>query len=164
MHSHTLRRLKNSKLTAISPCTTAAISRSISRNRKTVEMWRIILAGQYPSLSPQEKVTRFELNGSNSTIRTGMDPGQIQRVISRPSLPDTTDRAGSIVSSMRFGVRSEDLSDRRIKRIARTPAGEEAVTRFQRELVRASSLAKLTPKARRGLLAALTDIQWRPLG
>lgn len=40
-------------------------------------------------------------------------------------------------------VRSADKSDRRVKRIARTFAGNEAVTRFHQELIRASSLAKL---------------------
>jgi DNA-binding MarR family transcriptional regulator len=55
--------------------------------------------------------------------------------------------------------RSNDPSDRRVKRIARTPDGEAAVRRFQRELVRASSLAKLTPKARQGLLTALEEVR-----
>jgi DNA-binding MarR family transcriptional regulator len=60
-------------------------------------------------------------------------------------------------------VRSVDRADRRIKRIARTPAGETAVGRFQRELVRASSLAQLSPKARRALLEALSEVQ-KPKG
>jgi DNA-binding MarR family transcriptional regulator len=59
-------------------------------------------------------------------------------------------------------VRSVDQADRRVKRIARTPAGDVAVSRFQKELVRASSLAKLTPRARRGLLAALAEVQRGP--
>jgi DNA-binding MarR family transcriptional regulator len=56
-------------------------------------------------------------------------------------------------------VRSVDRADRRIKRIARTSAGETAVGRFQRELVRASSLAQLSPRARRALLEALSEVQ-----
>jgi DNA-binding MarR family transcriptional regulator len=59
-------------------------------------------------------------------------------------------------------VRSVDAADRRVKRIARTKAGDAAVTRFQKELVRASSLAKLTPKARRGLFAALAEVRRAP--
>jgi DNA-binding MarR family transcriptional regulator len=59
-------------------------------------------------------------------------------------------------------VRSTDAADRRVKRIARTKAGDAAVARFQKELVRASSLAKLTPKARRGLLAALAEVRRAP--
>jgi DNA-binding MarR family transcriptional regulator len=59
-------------------------------------------------------------------------------------------------------VRHVDPDDRRVKRIARTPAGDAAVRRFQKELVRASSLAKLTPKARRGLLAMLSEVQRKP--
>jgi DNA-binding MarR family transcriptional regulator len=59
-------------------------------------------------------------------------------------------------------VRSVDAADRRVKRIARTPTGDAAVSRFQKELVRGSSLAKLTPKARRGLLAALAEVRRAP--
>jgi DNA-binding MarR family transcriptional regulator len=59
-------------------------------------------------------------------------------------------------------VRGADPMDRRVKRIRRTPSGDEAVSRFQKELVRASSLAKLTPKARRGLLAALAEVRRDP--
>lgn len=42
-------------------------------------------------------------------------------------------------------VRCVNQEDRRVKRIRRTPSGDDAVSRFQKELVRASSLAKLTP-------------------
>jgi DNA-binding MarR family transcriptional regulator len=59
-------------------------------------------------------------------------------------------------------VRSVDRADRRVKRIARTPEGDAAVSRFQEELVRASSLAQLTPRAKRGLLAALDEVRRRP--
>jgi DNA-binding MarR family transcriptional regulator len=58
-------------------------------------------------------------------------------------------------------VRRADEADRRVKRIERTPSGDEAVSQFQRELVRASSLAKLSPKARRGLLVALAEVRRR---
>jgi DNA-binding MarR family transcriptional regulator len=61
-------------------------------------------------------------------------------------------------------VRLVDKADRRVKRIARTPAGDQAVTRFHQELVHSSSLAKLTPKAKRGLLAALAEVQRRDAG
>jgi DNA-binding MarR family transcriptional regulator len=60
-------------------------------------------------------------------------------------------------------VRSVDRVDRRIKRIVRTSAGETAVGKFQRELVRASSLAQLSPKGRRALLEALSEAQ-KPKG
>jgi DNA-binding MarR family transcriptional regulator len=56
-------------------------------------------------------------------------------------------------------VRSVDKADRRVKRIARTLAGDAAVGKFQRELVRASSLAQLSARARQGLLAALAEVQ-----
>lgn len=59
-------------------------------------------------------------------------------------------------------VRASDPADRRVKRIVQTPAGQRAVDRFQRELVRASSLAELSAAARQKLLAALTDVQRRP--
>jgi DNA-binding MarR family transcriptional regulator len=54
-------------------------------------------------------------------------------------------------------VRSTDATDRRVKRITLTAGGTTAVERFQRDLIKASSLARLSPKARRGLLAALTE-------
>ena len=56
-------------------------------------------------------------------------------------------------------VRSVDKADRRVKRIARTPAGDAAVGKFQRELVRGSSLAQLSARARQGLLDALKEVQ-----
>jgi DNA-binding MarR family transcriptional regulator len=56
-------------------------------------------------------------------------------------------------------VRSADEGDRRVKRIRWTPQGKVAVERFQRDLIKTSSLAKLSPKARRGLLAALSEAQ-----
>jgi DNA-binding MarR family transcriptional regulator len=58
-------------------------------------------------------------------------------------------------------VRSVDRADRRVKRIARTPEGDAAVSHFQKELVRASSLAQLTPRAKQGLLAALDEVRRR---
>ena len=56
-------------------------------------------------------------------------------------------------------VRTADPGDRRVKLIERTRAGDSAVKRFQKELVKTSSLAKLTPAARRGLLAALAEVR-----
>ncbi|MGH8429890.1 MAG: MarR family winged helix-turn-helix transcriptional regulator [Solimonas sp.] len=58
--------------------------------------------------------------------------------------------------------RGADAVDRRIKRIGQTAAGKRAMDRFQRELVRASSLADLTPTAKRKLLTALAEIRRRP--
>jgi hypothetical protein len=46
-----------------------------------------------------------------------------------------------------------------VKRIARTGAGDLAIAKFQRELLRVSSLAQLSPKARQGLLDALAEVQ-----
>jgi DNA-binding MarR family transcriptional regulator len=54
-------------------------------------------------------------------------------------------------------VRAADSGDRRVKRIMLTAMGKAAVERFQRDLIKASSLAKLSAKARRGLLAALSE-------
>ena len=61
-------------------------------------------------------------------------------------------------------VRTSDEKDRRVKLIRRTPDGDAAVACFQKELVRASSLAKLSPKARQGLLAALAEVRRDPAG
>jgi DNA-binding MarR family transcriptional regulator len=59
-------------------------------------------------------------------------------------------------------ARKSDPADRRVKRIVRTAAGDSAVTRFQKEIVRASSLAKLSTKARGGLFAALAELRREP--
>ena len=59
-------------------------------------------------------------------------------------------------------ARKSDPADRRVKRIVRTAAGDNAVTRFQKEIVRASSLAKLSAKARGGLFAALAELRREP--
>jgi DNA-binding MarR family transcriptional regulator len=83
--------------------------------------------------------------------RMGCDASNITGIVDRLEAKDLV-------------VRSVDKADRRVKRIARTPAGDQAVTRFHQELVRASSLAKLTPKAKRGLLAALAEVQRRHVG
>jgi len=80
--------------------------------------------------------------------RMGCDASNITGIVDRLEAKDLV-------------VRSVDKVDRRVKRIARTPAGDEAVRRFHQELVHASSLAKLTPKAKRGLLAALAEVQRR---
>ena len=56
-------------------------------------------------------------------------------------------------------VRSADPADRRVKRIVRTSKGDLAVGKFQRELVRASSLAQLSPRAQQGLLDALKEVR-----
>lgn len=85
---------------------------------------------------------------SHFAERMGCDASNITGIVDRLEAKDLV-------------VRSVDKSDRRVKRIARTAAGNEAVSRFHQELVRASSLAKLTPKAKRGLLSALAEVQRR---
>jgi DNA-binding MarR family transcriptional regulator len=59
-------------------------------------------------------------------------------------------------------ARAADPADRRVKRIERTAKGTAAVKRFEKELVRASSLAKLSATARRGLLTALAETRAAP--
>lgn len=54
-------------------------------------------------------------------------------------------------------VRKTGEKDRRVKLIARTRAGNAAVEKFQRDLMKTSSLARLSDKARRGLLDALSE-------
>lgn len=78
--------------------------------------------------------------------RMGCDASNITGIVDR-------------LEAKRLVVRSADAADRRVKRIARTPAGEVVVKNLQRELMGASSLAKLTPKARQGLLVALAEVQ-----
>lgn len=59
-------------------------------------------------------------------------------------------------------ARAVPAADRRVKQIAPTQAGSAALARFQRELVRTSSLADLSPAARRGLVAALAKVRREP--
>jgi DNA-binding MarR family transcriptional regulator len=80
--------------------------------------------------------------------RMGCDPSNVTGIIDR-------------LESKGLVVRAADPDDRRVKRIARTAAGDTAVARFHKELVRASPLAKMSASARRGLLEALTEIQGR---
>jgi len=56
-------------------------------------------------------------------------------------------------------VRAADPADRRVKRIKHTASGKAAVQRFQRELVRVSSLAELAPTAKTALLGALAQVR-----
>lgn len=63
------------------------------------------------------------------------------------------------LEAKRLVERKADKADRRVKTIVRTAAGNAAVKRFQREIVKASSLSRLSPKARRGLLAALAEVR-----
>ena len=80
--------------------------------------------------------------------RMGCDPSNVTGIIDR-------------LESKGLVVRAADPDDRRVKRIARTAAGDAAVARFHKELVRASPLARLSAGARRGLLEALAEIQGR---
>jgi DNA-binding MarR family transcriptional regulator len=80
--------------------------------------------------------------------RMGCDPSNVTGIIDR-------------LESKGLVVRAADPNDRRVKRIARTAAGDTAVARFHKELVRASPLARLSAGARRGLLEALAEIQGR---
>lgn len=113
----------------------------------------------------EEAAASVGLTAPQATILTLLSEPTAMRQFAERMGCDASNITGIVdrLEAKQLVVRSEDLSDRRIKRIARTSAGEDAVTRFQRELIRASSLAKLTPKARRGLLAALADIQRRPV-
>ena len=50
-------------------------------------------------------------------------------------------------------------SDRRVKSITQTALGKDAVEKFQRQIVRTSSLASLSPVARQNLIAALKRVR-----
>jgi DNA-binding MarR family transcriptional regulator len=56
-------------------------------------------------------------------------------------------------------VRTTDPRDRRLKLIAWTAAGKTAIERFQRDLIKTSSLARLSPKGRKALLEILTEVR-----
>ncbi len=76
--------------------------------------------------------------------RMGCDPSNITGMV------DRLEEKGLV-------ERTADPSDRRVKRVAATPAGRSASAGFQDELVRVSSLARLDADARRTLLAVLSD-------
>lgn len=77
--------------------------------------------------------------------RRHCDPSNITRVVDR-------------LESRGLVARSPDPADRRIRRVALTDAGRSALTRFQAELQRVSSLADLAPEQRLRLIAALPDL------
>jgi len=56
-------------------------------------------------------------------------------------------------------VRTADPKDRRVKRLARTNEGDRAATLFQKELVRGSTLATLSPRAKRSILLVLGELE-----
>ena len=56
-------------------------------------------------------------------------------------------------------VRTADPDDRRVKRLARTGQGDRAAALFQKELVHGSSLASLSPKAKRAILLVLAELE-----
>jgi len=74
----------------------------------------------------------------------------LRSLVTKHAWSDDAVHSGSLACS---------TGDRRVKLIERTRAGDSAAKRFQKELVKTSSLAKLTPAARRGLLAALTEVR-----
>ena len=113
----------------------------------------------------EEAAASVGLTAPQATILTLLSEPTAMRQFAERMGCDASNITGIVdrLEAKHLVVRSEDHADRRVKRIARTSAGEKAVSRFQRELIRASSLAKLTPQARRRLLAALTDIPRRPV-
>lgn len=78
--------------------------------------------------------------------RMGCDPSNITGIVDR-------------LEDKGLVERLVDPSDRRVKQIAPTQAGRDAVARFQDELVHVSSLAKLDPDARQDLLTVLREAQ-----
>ncbi|MGH8933457.1 MAG: MarR family winged helix-turn-helix transcriptional regulator [Egibacteraceae bacterium] len=85
----------------------------------------------------------------NLATRMGCDPSNITGIVDRLEDKGLVERLA-------------DPSDRRVKQIAPTQAGRDTVARFQDQLVHLSSLAKLNPDARQGLLAILRQTQNQP--
>ena len=56
-------------------------------------------------------------------------------------------------------ARTADPDDRRVKRLARTSEGDRAAALFQKELVNGSTLATLSPKAKRSILLVLAELE-----
>ena len=55
--------------------------------------------------------------------------------------------------------RRADPADRRVKRLARTNEGDRAASLFQKELTQGSSLATLSPRAKRSILLVLAELE-----
>lgn len=55
--------------------------------------------------------------------------------------------------------RQADPADRRVKRLARTSEGDRAASLFQKELSSGSSLATLSPRAKRSILLVLEELE-----
>lgn len=109
----------------------------------------------------EEAAASVGLTASQATILTLLSEPHSMRTFADQMGCDASNITGIVdrLEAKRLVVRAADTTDRRVKRIARTPAGEAAVKQFQRKLMSASSLAKLTPKARQGLLIALAEVQ-----
>ena len=56
-------------------------------------------------------------------------------------------------------MRTADPGDRRVKRLARTAEGDRASALFQKQLVGGSSLATLSPRAKRSILLVLEELE-----
>ena len=65
------------------------------------------------------------------------------------------------LEAKRLVKRTADPKDRRVKRIARTSEGDAAAALFHKELVGGSSLAALSPRAKRSLLQVLAELDRR---
>lgn len=97
------------------------------------------------------------LTAAQATILTMLTEPASMRQLAGQMGCDASNITGIVdrLEAKGFVVRGADPSDRRVNRIAQTPAGKRAVVRFQRELVKASSLADLSATAREQLLDAL---------
>lgn len=104
------------------------------------------------------------LTAAQATILTMLSEPVSMRKLAEQMGCDASNITGIVDRLEAKGLveRGADAADRRIKRIGQTPAGKRAMDRFQRELVRASSLADLTPTAKRKLIAALAEVRHRP--
>ncbi|UVT18030.1 MAG: MarR family transcriptional regulator [Nitrospira sp.] len=112
----------------------------------------------------EEAAASVGLTAAQATILTLLsEPSSMRRFADQMGC-DASNITGIVdrLEAKSLVVRSADATDRRVKLIRRTPTAEAAVKQFQRKLLEASSLAKLTPKARQGLLVALAEIHGKP--
>ncbi|MGH8430143.1 MAG: MarR family winged helix-turn-helix transcriptional regulator [Solimonas sp.] len=101
------------------------------------------------------------LTAAQATTLAMLDEPQSMRQLASQMGCDASNITGIVGRLEAKGLiaRVTDRADRRVKRITQTAAGKRAVGRFQCELVKASSLADLTPAAREKLMGTLAAMR-----
>jgi DNA-binding MarR family transcriptional regulator len=114
----------------------------------------------------EEAAATVSLTPAQATVLTSLSEPMSMRGLAQVMHCDPSNITGIIdrLEDKRLVERSVDPADRRIKLVAPTRSGRRAAARFQDELVRLSSLAKLDPDVRKRLRTALNNIDHQDMG